>query len=286
MKVVYPNQKIVTIHKAATDEKNIYMRLNIQALFDASKGFSEAELKVFLYLAGNQDNYQMALSTEDIHTQMGISVGAAQAAVRKLVEKGYLVQNHKSYYDFYETPCEPHVTKGSAKNNDCKTTKSNTSKQQSVSLYPEEKHVEIKHTKNEKKVNNSNTSLLIDDAEEWKKITNRIKVNFLPHTIKALSQAAGTEVSPRVINRIISHNANAFDHGMDETEGYRFKTLLNLVGQWYEKTACVIAGEDWEYKMAIEEWRNKPRIDYSRFNYTPKEEGLGDISALLDEIFS
>lgn len=82
------------------------------------------------------------------------------------------------------------------------------------------------------------------NSEEWKNITKRIKVEFLPISIKKLSEAAGTKADPKVINRIISYDTRAFDSHMDKPEGYRFNTLLNLIKKNYDKMARSIAGEE------------------------------------------
>ena len=97
MNLVYPNQKIVTIHKAVIDAQNIYLRINKEAMQHASRSLSGEEFKAFMYLASNQDNYEMALSTEDMAAKMGGSVRGMQSAVRNLITKGYLVQQHKNH---------------------------------------------------------------------------------------------------------------------------------------------------------------------------------------------
>lgn len=292
MKYIYPNQKIVTVHKAVVDEKNIYMRLNKKAMMNACKNLGGLELNAFLYLSSNQDGYEMALSTEDMAAQMGGSVRSYQTAIRSLIQKGYLVHDRKNRYDFYDFPDE-------AKTAEVNTQEVNTQEDDvqpegncvinnaKASFYQEEKHVEIKKDNIKKKEENNNNGLFAENSGEWKNITKRIRVGFLPISIKKLSEAAGTEVQPKVVNRIISHHTQAFEKNMDKAEGYRFNTLLNLVKLEYDKMARAIMGEEIEYRQAMERWRNEPRIDYSQIHRAdPEPESyFDDISTLLDEMF-
>lgn len=287
MKYVYPNQKIVTVHKAVVDEKNIYMRLNKKAMIDACKNLRGLELNAFLYLSSNQDNYEMALSTEDMAQQMGGSVRSYQTAIRSLIEKGYLVQNHKNRYDFYDFPDEAITVEVNTQEDAVQPEENCALNNAKTSFHQEENHAEIKKNIKKKIKENNNKGLFVENAEEWKNITKQIKVDFLPTSIKRLSEAAGTEVEAKVINRIISYNTKAFDIHMDKPEGYRFNTLLNLVKTNYEKMARSIAGEELERKLDMERRRKEPRIDYTKiYRKDPEPEGyLGDISALLDEMF-
>lgn len=62
--------------------------------------------------------------------------------------------------------------------------------------------------------------------------------------------------------------------------------LFNLVKTDYDKMARAIAGEDLEHKLDVERRRTEPKIDYSQiYRKEPEQEGLGDISKLLDEVF-
>ena len=287
MNLVYPNQKIVTIHKAPVDAQNIYLRIKKEAMQSASQNLSGEEFKAFMYLASNQDNYEMALSTEDMAAKMGGSIRGMQSAVRKLIVKGYLVQQHKNRYDFYESPNEHQEKQDLTQKKESKPPENGKLKNQKTSFYKEEKNVEIINNNKKNTKDNNNKDLLVENSEEWKMITQRIRVNLSARSIAALSQAAGTEVSPRVINWIISHNTRAFENNMDKAEGYRFKTLLNLVETNYEKMARAIAAEDMERKLDMERRRTEPRIDYDHiYRADPEPEGyFDDISALLDEMF-
>ena len=102
MVVVYPNQKIVTVHKAPANKENVYGVLNKAAAFSALQNLTHNELKVFMYLALNQPDYCMALSTSDIAAKVGSTEDGMRKAVQGLIKKGYMVQEHGRAYAFYE----------------------------------------------------------------------------------------------------------------------------------------------------------------------------------------
>lgn len=108
--VRYPNQKIVRINREMPKESKSTKRPYIIAYKDnveeAMKKITRVStLKLYLYLIGNLDNYNFALSTQDVADRCGISIDSAQDAVKDLVEKGFLVlREKKKMYDFYEVP--------------------------------------------------------------------------------------------------------------------------------------------------------------------------------------
>ena len=102
--IVYPNQKIATVQKAPADKKHVYGVFNKDVLFRACRELTGNEMKTFLYIAANQQGYQMALSSADIAEQVGSTVDGIRTAIRGLIKKGYLVKDHGNYYVFYELP--------------------------------------------------------------------------------------------------------------------------------------------------------------------------------------
>jgi hypothetical protein len=65
---------------------------------------TEASIKMWLYLAKNQNGYELALSSIDA-IKWGIgSKSSYDRAVKALIDKGYLVKQEgkKDYYMFYE----------------------------------------------------------------------------------------------------------------------------------------------------------------------------------------
>lgn len=106
-----PNQKSVVINKAPTDKNHLYMCLNIDALQKAMNDLTPAQLKVWMYFAKNQNNYEFELSSVAVCGFCNISDKTYRDAVKTLVAKRYLIQSegNKRLYDFYEIPKEPEM---------------------------------------------------------------------------------------------------------------------------------------------------------------------------------
>ena len=101
-----PNQKLIIVNKAESNKKNLYCVLNLQALDRACNVLqSKAGIKLYLYLAKNQDKYTFALSSRHFEEWAGVSKTAYDTAVKELIDNGYLVlkKDKKETYDFYES---------------------------------------------------------------------------------------------------------------------------------------------------------------------------------------
>lgn len=100
-----PNQRIITVKKSKTDRQHIYSANNIQAMFEAmGRLTSMCGFKLYMYLAKNQDNYEMALSSADFCDVANCSMTAYNTAFKELESKGYLVNTKAStIYVFYDT---------------------------------------------------------------------------------------------------------------------------------------------------------------------------------------
>ena len=101
-----PNQKIVKIHKAPCNKSNKYTMINLDALQEAMKNLSNAELGVWLYFAKNQDNYESAISPKDAKDNWNISISTFHRTIQKFEKEGYLVPEHSNSnrYTFNEVP--------------------------------------------------------------------------------------------------------------------------------------------------------------------------------------
>ena len=60
--ISYPNQYNTTIHKEKCDKDNLYAVVNLDALQNAMNCLSGSALTLWLYLAKNQENYNLWLS--------------------------------------------------------------------------------------------------------------------------------------------------------------------------------------------------------------------------------
>lgn len=99
---------MIKIQKEECNNKtvnNYYAKINLNALQNAMIDLdTEASIKMWIYLAKNQDGYELALSSIDA-IKWGIgSKGSYDRAVKMLIEKGYLVKQDrkKDYYNFFE----------------------------------------------------------------------------------------------------------------------------------------------------------------------------------------
>lgn len=274
---IYPNQKIITVHKAPFDKNHIYSCFNKEALFAACRGLKGNELKAFLYLSSNQKEYRMALSTSDMAEKLGSTEDGMRTAIRGLIEKGYMEQESGNLYGFYEEP-----TLKSTKSASEKTPKA-TGKSSVCNAETSGEIIQKEYKKNTTKYKSDRSEEL---SYEWKEVFRSINVTPNKNSITRIEKAIGKVPEAGVLRRLISYNRKAFDKGMEQKEGYRFNTLLNLVKEQYDKWERVIASEEIQRQWEEEERRRQPRIDYNQiYREEPKKEGLDDISELLDEMF-
>lgn len=102
MPETYPNQKMIKIHRErATSDFLGIKNENWQA---ASRDLGAHALRLYLYLAANADNFNLALSPADIRQTIGMATSTYRDQFLKLVDKGYLIPNSNNSYDFYEVP--------------------------------------------------------------------------------------------------------------------------------------------------------------------------------------
>lgn len=99
----YPNQKRIIIKKEPCDDKeHLYAKINIAALQKAMTELkTTGAIKLWLYLAKNQDNYTFDLSCADC-CKYGIKTDAYHAAVKNLITTGYLKHYKGNIYVFNE----------------------------------------------------------------------------------------------------------------------------------------------------------------------------------------
>lgn len=105
-----PNQKTITTSKEKSDKDNKYAIFNLNALQYAMIDLKGESFKLWCYINKNQDGYTFALSAVDA-VKWGIgSRSSYNRAVKELEEKGYLVENAKNQFTFYELPRVEKVT--------------------------------------------------------------------------------------------------------------------------------------------------------------------------------
>lgn len=100
-----PNQKIIKINKEKYHKNSFYAIIDLAAMETAAKNLEAGAFKLWIYLAKNPDQDVFALSCKEINNTFGIKKSQYHAAVKKLIEKRYLIAEEKdNQYIFYEIP--------------------------------------------------------------------------------------------------------------------------------------------------------------------------------------
>ena len=97
------NQKVIIVQKSSADKNHPYSIMS-QAAVSKALLLKGSDLKLWLYLASNQNNYTFALSRVDVCRSTGMSKPTYLKSVQSLIDLGFLVEskeNSNTYY-FYE----------------------------------------------------------------------------------------------------------------------------------------------------------------------------------------
>jgi hypothetical protein len=101
--ITYPNQKIVHINKETSSD---FLQVDKSAWMQAGQVLTYGAFKLYLYLAGNQDGFDKALSPTDVEAKIGLSESTYRRSVKELTKEKYLVLKQGNIYDFYTEPNE------------------------------------------------------------------------------------------------------------------------------------------------------------------------------------
>lgn len=99
--ITYPNQKIIHINKDASTD---FLQVDKSSWMDACNELTYNGFKVYLYLAGNQDGFDLALSRKALQDNIVMHDNTYTKVIKELTEKGYLVHKQGNIYDFYLIP--------------------------------------------------------------------------------------------------------------------------------------------------------------------------------------
>ena len=99
-----PNQKVVHVNRQKCDKN--FLQISKDNWYAANKDLGPYGLQLYLYIAGNRDGFDFALSQEAAERDAGITKTTFHKYVKVLIEKGYLVprKENSNVYDFYEVP--------------------------------------------------------------------------------------------------------------------------------------------------------------------------------------
>ena len=104
-----PNQKVVHVHRDMPDKnkkEGNFLLIKKENWYAANKDLEPYGLQLYLYIAGNRDGFDFALSQEAAEREAGIKKASYHKYVNLMIEKGYLVprKENSNVYDFYEVP--------------------------------------------------------------------------------------------------------------------------------------------------------------------------------------
>ena len=99
-----PNQKVVHVNRQKCDKN--FLQISKDNWYAANKELGPYGLQLYLYIAGNRDGFDFALSQEAAEREAGIKKTSYHKYVNLMIEKGYLVprKENSNVYDFYEVP--------------------------------------------------------------------------------------------------------------------------------------------------------------------------------------
>lgn len=102
----YPNQKRIIIKDKDAPQKgdNNYFAMKKDVCEQAFSNLNKSSIALFFYLYANKEGYEMYLSSKEFCEKYGISQTQYYEAVKKLIEKRYLVEVKPNVYEFYSTP--------------------------------------------------------------------------------------------------------------------------------------------------------------------------------------
>ena len=104
MAATVPNQKVVHVNRQKCDKN--FLQISKENWYAANKDLEPHGLQLYLYIAGNMDGFNLALSQEAAEQEAGIKKTSFHKYVNLMIEKGYLVprKENSNIFDFYEIP--------------------------------------------------------------------------------------------------------------------------------------------------------------------------------------
>lgn len=104
----FPHQRVIKVHRERASANFLGIKNeNWQA---ASRILGAHALRLYLYIAANADNFDLALSPAAIEAAIGMPRSTYHDQFRKLINYGFIVERQGNIYDFYETPQEKEKT--------------------------------------------------------------------------------------------------------------------------------------------------------------------------------
>ena len=102
LKITYPNQRLVRVHRERAT--TVFLGIKNENWQAASRTLGATALRLYLYIAANADNFELALSPAAIERDIGMARSTYHDQFRKLINFGYIVPTRGNGYEFFETP--------------------------------------------------------------------------------------------------------------------------------------------------------------------------------------
>ena len=100
--ITFPNQRVINIHRETA--KTDFLGIKNENWQAAARDLGAHATMLYLYLASNADGYNLALSPAAIQNAIGMPRSTYHDQFRKLLLKGYLVEQSGNRFDFFEVP--------------------------------------------------------------------------------------------------------------------------------------------------------------------------------------
>ena len=100
---IHKNQKLVVVKKSSYDGN--FIQIGKEEWQYAARDLKATTMLLYMYLAGNRNDFQLALSHADIEKAIGMSKNTYHRAVAELIEKNYLVKSDGKIKLDYEIYC-------------------------------------------------------------------------------------------------------------------------------------------------------------------------------------
>lgn len=115
--VIYPNQRVIKIHREKVERD--FLGIKNSSWQAAARDLRAHGLLLYLYLASNADNFELAFSPADVSESIGMPRSTCSDQFKKLIDKGYLVPTAGNRFEFFEIP----QTRSSVMNEETATVK-------------------------------------------------------------------------------------------------------------------------------------------------------------------
>ena len=163
----FPHQRVIKVHRERASANFLGIKNeNWQA---ASRILGAHALRLYLYIAANADNFDLALSPAAIEAAIGMPRSTYHDQFRKLINYGYIVERQGNLYDFYETPQEKEKTT---------TTNVGLNFEDNTTVDKNNSTVVFRSTQEDIEINNININTNINKSQEKQVSPAHQKYNF------------------------------------------------------------------------------------------------------------